>query len=379
MRLLHLFSNHKVTGPAEPAVRLAAHLARRGHDVIFAHAAPRRRNEGYMDTCAARYGLETTEQFLLPKHYRPVRMLRDARRMARFVKEQEIDLIHCNLVNDHVTATYAMWWARRRPRIVRTNHAAVPMLRGLRERWLFPTRTDALIEVSPSARLADASRLGMGHRTFFVETAIELARFDPGRELPDMRATWGLEPTHFVVGIAARIQMRRKFHILLDAAALVKKSVPNFRLAVIGRGTHMDRVAVRPARQRGLGDVAFFPGYLRDDEYVGGLAALDVKVFLFPGTDGSCRAAREAMAVGTPVVAARRGMLHELVTDEHDGLVVEDADAEHLADALIRLAEDGELRATLGRNARETALRRFDPEQQAEAVEQVYEAVMGDE
>jgi glycosyltransferase involved in cell wall biosynthesis len=377
MRLLHLFSNHKVTGPAEPAARLAAHLARRGHEVLFAHAPVRDSDTGYMDTVAARYGLDATEQFRLPKHYRPVTMLFDARRMGQLIDDREIDIVHCNLVNDHVTASYAMPWCRRRPKIVRTNYAAVPMRHGLRERWLFPARTDGLIEVSERAREADERRLGMAGRTFFVDTAIELDRFDPARELPDLRARWGLGPEHFVVGIAARIQQRRKFHVLLDAAAIVRERVPQFRLAIIGRGTHMERVAMQPARERGLDDIAFFPGYLRDDDYVGGLAALDVKVFLYPGTDGSCRAAREAMAMGRPVVAARRGMLPELVSDGHDGRIVERDDAEHLADTLVALAEDDDLRATLGRNARETAVRRFDPDAQAAAVEGVYETLLG--
>ena len=36
MRVLHLFSDWKWTGPAEPAVELAAALAKRGVDVRFA-------------------------------------------------------------------------------------------------------------------------------------------------------------------------------------------------------------------------------------------------------------------------------------------------------------------------------------------------------
>ena len=36
MRILHLFSNVKLTGPAEPALNLVAGLKRRGLDVIFA-------------------------------------------------------------------------------------------------------------------------------------------------------------------------------------------------------------------------------------------------------------------------------------------------------------------------------------------------------
>ncbi|MFW6158452.1 MAG: glycosyltransferase family 4 protein, partial [Planctomycetota bacterium] len=238
-----------------------------------------------------------------------------------------------------------------------------------------PARTDALVELSQRAREVDIERFGLPpERVPVIDTSVELARFDPGRELPDMRAAWGLTPDHFVVGIAARIQKRRRFHVLLDAAAIAHRQMPHFRLVIIGRGTHKRTVAVRPAQERGLDDVVVFPGYLRGDAYVGGLAALDAKVFLVPGTDGSCRAAREAMALGVPLVVSRRGMLPELVSDGETGLVVSDT-AENLAGAFERLAGDVELRRRMGRATRETALARFDPSGQARHVEQLYEQI----
>ena len=376
MRTLHLFSNHKLTGPAEPAVRLAGQLQTRGHEVVFAHPAPAQPDAGYIDSAAARYGLATTTQFELRKHFNVLTIRRDARALARFLDNRAFDIVHCNLVNDHLTAALAARHARHRPKIVRTNHAAAPMRADLRTRFLFPRRADALIELSAAARDADVRRFRFPPgRCAVVDTAIELSRFDPGRERPDLRAAWGLAPEDFVVGIAARIQKRRRFDILLQAAAVARGQVPNLKLVIIGRGTHKETVAVRPARQLGLDEVTVFPGYLRGDDYVAALSALDVKVFLVPGTDGSCRAAREAMALGRPVIAARRGMLPELVTDGEDGLVVDDT-PENLAGAMIELGKDAALRRRMGDAARRTALARFDPAKQAERVEQIYESLL---
>jgi len=377
MKLLHLFSNHKLTGPAEPAVRLAAELAKRGHQVLFAHKPLPAPAPGYIDSAAARYGLDTTTRFRLNKHFKPLAIWRDARDLARFIDEHQFDVVHCNLVNDHLTAALAVRRCQRKPKVVRTNHAAVKMHHGMRERLLFPTRTDALIEVSDAARDKDAAQFGMpAERVFVVDTAIELARFDPGRELPDLRAAWGVSPDDFVVGIAARIQKRRRFEVLLEAAAIACRRIPNFKLVIIGRGTLKQQVAVEPAQRRGLDDVVVFANYLRGDQYVGGLRALDAKVFLVPGTDGSCRAAREAMAIGRPVIAARRGMLPELVDDGQTGFVVSDSPAE-LADAMLRLADDPGLRRRMGEAARRTALERFDPARQAQHVEAVYRQIVG--
>jgi len=376
MKLLHLFSNHKLTGPAEPAVRLASHLLRRGHEVLFAHTPLPEALEGKIDAACRAYGVPTTTAFALPKHFDALATWRDSRALARLIDAEGFDVVHCNLLGDHLTGALAAARARRRPRVVRTNYEAAPLPSDLRNRFLLPRRVDALIELARGALEADAARFGLAPgQVHLLDTAVELERFDPDRALPDLREAWGVASDAFVVGLAARIQRHRRYEVLLEAVAAVRERLPRLRLVLIGRGTHMEEVAVRPVEALGLRDVVVFPGYLRGDDYVGALRALDVKVFLVPGTDGSCRAAREAMALGTPVLAARRGMLPEIVTDGRDGLVVDD-DPQGLAAALLRLGDDADLRRRLGAGARETALRRFDPARQAEQVEAVYRGLL---
>ena len=84
---------------------------------------------------------------------------------------------------------------------------------------------------------------------------------------------------------------------------------------------------------------------------------------------------REAMAMGKPVIAARRGMLPELVAHEHTGLVIDDT-PEQLAEAMVRLANDANLRKRLGEGARQYALDHFRLKDQSKAVIAMYEQLM---
>jgi glycosyltransferase involved in cell wall biosynthesis len=118
-----------------------------------------------------------------------------------------------------------------------------------------------------------------------------------------------------------------------------------------------------------------FPGYASGENYVGLLKAFDVKVFLVPGSDGTCRAVREAMAMGKPAIVSDRGMLPEIVTDGEDGYVC-DGSAQSVYDALARLATDRPLRHALGRAARHKAVTQYSLAVQAMAVLGVYERVM---
>jgi glycosyltransferase involved in cell wall biosynthesis len=135
----------------------------------------------------------------------------------------------------------------------------------------------------------------------------------------------------------------------------------------------MHELAVEPARRRGLSNVTF-TGYL-GDRYLETLAGFDALLFLVPGSDGTCRAVREAMAMGKAVIGARRGMIPELVDDGVTGLVIDDT-PDGIARAIERLAGDRELCRAMGRAGREKALRLYDIRRQALAVRDIYRELL---
>jgi glycosyltransferase involved in cell wall biosynthesis len=76
------------------------------------------------------------------------------------------------------------------------------------------------------------------------------------------------------------------------------------------------------------------------------------------------RSITEALACGTPVVATAVGGIPEQIKDGETGFLVPKGDAEAMAVRLVCLAEDGELRRRLGKNASEDVKTRFDLERQ---------------
>ena len=373
MKVLHLFANHKWTGPAELAVNLCVGLQRRGMDVTFAAGSPPPDNTDHVGACAQARGLEVRTGLVLSKHLRWVSNYLDARLLRKWFRHERWDIIHTHLPNDHMIAAIARRRLEPGVSIVRSSYDGDGMKSNARARWLMRRATDALIEASQMGLAADQSEFDL--TPFPVEVippAIDLERFNPERDLPSMRRRLDLDEADCIFGIVARMQTHRRFEVLLEAVRMAAQRAPNLRLVIVGRGTNQETVARAPVRGMGLGDVVRFAGYLRGDEYVGVLKAFDVKVFLVPGSDGSCRAVREAMAMGKPVLAAKRGTLPELVRDGVRGVVVNDT-PENLAVAMERLALDAGLRAKLGRTAREYAVRELSPEKQAETVQGIYE------
>ena len=189
----------------------------------------------------------------------------------------------------------------------------------------------------------------------------------------DARRALGVPEDAFLIGIVARMQAHRRFDLLLAAMARLVIQHPEARLVIFGRGTRAEEVVAKPVRALGLERNVVLAGY-RTDDYVRLLAAMDLFTYLVPGSDGSCRALREAAALGLPLVGTRRGAIPEIIVEGETGLLVDEEPAA-LAGAFAELIRDPARRRAMGEAARRDAQVRFAPERQAEFVERFYESV----
>jgi glycosyltransferase involved in cell wall biosynthesis len=135
----------------------------------------------------------------------------------------------------------------------------------------------------------------------------------------------------------------------LAAAPIVFDRLPSARLAVIGNGPLRGQLK-EMAHALGLdGRLRFFaytPPSARQ------LRSLDVFVLPSPW-EAFPIASLEALACGVPQVATRVGGVPEAVSDGTTGLLCPPHDAERLAEQIIRLLSDSELRKRMSHASRE--------------------------
>ena len=376
MRVLHLYANWKWTGPAEPAVNLAAALRDRGIEVHFACGRAVEGLENEIEAALADRDIAPTGDLRLGKHRNPFFDPLDRRALRKVVERLKPDVLHCHLPNDHRIAWGAVEGLKSRPRVVRSFYDGETPKPDGDLRSLLGKGADAVLCVSRAVAGEIPERAGASAEKFlFVEGAVDLARFEPRSGVSPLAREYGLRKEDFVLGVVARMQKHRRFEVFFEALAGAAAELPGLKVLLVGRGTFMDEVAVKPAARKELAGKVIFTGYRRGVEYVDTLRCMDAKVFLVPGSDGSCRAVREAMAVGVPVVAARRGMLAEIVADGESGVLVDDSPGA-LGAAIASLGKDEALRKRLSRGAREAAKARFDLKAQAARVEAVYRWVL---
>lgn len=375
MRLLVTVGNWKRTGPVEPALDLAVALAARGHDVrvhtgvVPAHAEA---VNTAAQAAADRQLVTAPGRPRLAKHGAPWRDALDARRLRASFAAWRPDVVLATHHGDHRLAVRA---ARGDVPVARLLFAGPAARFDGRERRALQ-RSQAVFTFA-DAMAGALVPLGVPtSRVHAIEAPLDVDRLRGlARGAAEARARHGVPDALPLFGIVARHQPHRRFDLLWDALALLRDQGRAYRFAVPGRGTASAEVVGEPVARRGLDEHVLRPGYLVGEDYASFLAAWDGIVFLVPGSDPTCRALREAMALGVPPVVTSRGLLPTYVADGEVGHVLAEETPEALAAVLARWMDDPHERRRMGAAAAELAARRFDARHVAAEVEGVLEAL----
>lgn len=377
MKILHLFSNWKWTGPADPTLNLCKGLEKRGHDITFAYRKPPLPVEDSIEKRVLQSGVKATDRFRLDhsvKLYHPSFLpthLRDISGLTHYLREEKFDILNVHHSHGHLLGGIAAKRSGRPVIVIRSDHKRDPLKPSLGNRFLISQLTDGMITFSERARREDLEHFGLPlERVEKIPLALDLNRYDPDGKFKDMKTLFGIGPGEIVIGMIARYQKYRRTAVFLEAVKTIGKEFQNAKVLLVGRSSQMQKSVIEPMRQLDVEKWVVLAGY-RTDDYLDTLACMDIFVFLMAGSDGTARALREAMAMGKPVIVANRGMLPELVEDGISGLVVNDT-PEEMAGAVLRLLHHPEMREALGKAAYCKAHQDFQLDRQVEAVERFY-------
>ena len=381
MKILHLFSNWKWTGPADPTLNLCKGLEKRGHEVTFAYRKPPFPVEDSIEKRVLQSGVKATDRFRLDhsvKFYQssflPIH-LRDIVDLTHYLREEKFDILNVHHSHGHLLGGIAARRSGHPVIVIRSDHKRDPLKPSLGNRLLISQFTDGMITFSERARREDAEHFGLPlERIEKISPALDLNQYDPKGKFKDMKTLFGIEPREIVIGMIARFQKYRRTDVFLEAVKAIVKEFQNVKVLLVGRSGQIEQSVIQPMKQLGVEKWIVLGGYQTKD-YLDTLACMDIFVFLMAGSDGTARALREAMAMGKPVIVANRGMLPELVEDGVSGLVVNDT-AEEMARAALRLLHHPEIREALGKAAYRKAHQDFQLDRQVEAVERFYQQMV---
>jgi glycosyltransferase involved in cell wall biosynthesis len=178
-------------------------------------------------------------------------------------------------------------------------------------------------------------------------------------------------PERFILFVGT-IEPRKNVTRLIEALADLRFAICDLRLVIGGaKGWFYQDVFAR-VEELGLEGQVVFPGYIPVSELP--LWYNAAELFVYPSLyEGFGLPPLEAMACGTPVVAANTSSLPEVVGEA--GLTVDPLDVEGLAEAMRRALGDGALRQEMRERGLERA-KGFSWTKTAQETVQVYQRAM---
>ncbi len=173
---------------------------------------------------------------------------------------------------------------------------------------------------------------------------------------------------NFVITIVSNIRPMKGHKNIIDAIETIRESIPNVLFQFIGRDDMGGKIQ-QYARKKKVDDCIDFLGFQKDVSN----HLLGAHIFLLASDwEGLSTAVKEAMATGVPVVATRVGAIEELITNEHNGLLIRPGQPGDIAESVIRLYNDPDLRNRLANEGLLTIESRFSPQDTAKQWEHTY-------
>lgn len=160
-------------------------------------------------------------------------------------------------------------------------------------------------------------------------------------------------PPRPVIGHLGRLKKYKSVDHLLRAFQIVRQEVLDAQIKIIGDGDYRPALE-KYARELGIADSVEFAGYLSQTEKVRQLHQMSVAVNC-SAKEGWGLTVIEANACGVPVIASDVPGLRDSVVDEKTGLLFEYGNVEQLAQKILLVLRDENLRARLRGEAIEWA------------------------
>jgi len=294
--------------------------------------------------------------------------------LIRWLRMHRPAVLHTHLYSADTFGRLAGWMTRT-PVIVSTRHNA-RVWSGRLRRVLYAglahcsTRVIACGE-EVARHLAEEDGVPM-RKILTIPNGVNLRRLDDAD--PDiLRVELGIERDVPVLGVVGRLHPQKGHLDLLPVLRELASSGHQFVCLFAGEGELRPQIAASIADLQ-LGESVRLLGLRRD---IGSFLA-GIDVFVMPSRwEGLPMALLEAMAIGTACVCTSVGSIPSVITNGSDGLLVDPDRPSELLDALRSLLVDPDTRAMLGRNARETVIRRFNAREVAGRYEQLYRQHLG--
>lgn len=358
MKILHTESSSGWGGQEIRILREAEGMRKRGHEIFFAV-----QTKGSLIERAREKGFVVYE---IP--FQKKKIFTTLPSLVEIIKNEKIDIVNTHSSLDSWLGGIAGKIARKK--VIRTRHLSTPIRKGLNSYLLYNLLANQVATTSSAIipTLLSQARLP-AHRIRCVPTGIEPKEihFD-SKKTQEFRDSLQLKPSDILIGCTCFVRSWKGIEDFLQAALLLKEHT-SLKWVVIGGGYWEKYLPL--VSKLGLEGIVTFTGHLEDP--FSAMNALDIFVLLSTAHEGISQASLQAAYLGKPLITTSVGGLPEVCIHQQTGWLVPPHSPSHVAEAVLSLSLNQEMREQLGQSAQELVLKKFLFHQTLDAMEGLYQ------
>lgn len=339
MHILHTESSNGWGGQEIRILRESIGLRAQGFRVSIAVV-----RGGKLAAQARKEGFEVIEiDFKRPLFFKALWQL------VRFIKKNKVDIVNTHSSLDAWLGGIAAKMSRRA--VIRTRHLSTPIRGGLNAKLLYNRLADYVVTTSSGIiptiqELADLP----SSRIRCIPTGVEPFEVNPD-DVKQFRRSIGATDQHILIGSVCVVRSWKGIQDLIAAAKLLRNE-PRLKWVVIGGG-YIDRF--KPLVDTDLPFI--FTGHYEDPRSA--IASLDIFALLSTAHEGISQASLQAGFLKKPLITTTIGGLPEVCKDSETGFTVPPSSPTKVAEMVMKLAEDNDLRKKMGAAAHQLVLENY--------------------
>jgi glycosyltransferase involved in cell wall biosynthesis len=360
MRILHTESSNGWGGQEMRILRESEGMRSRGHEVVFAVA-----RGGSLASHARKAGFVVYEVPLKKSQFFPALF-----QLISIIRKHRIDIVNTHSSSDAWLGGIAARLTGRK--VIRTRHLSTSICKGINSLLLYRLLADEVVTTSSAiVPLIQKQALLPPSKVRCIPTGIDPAQltYDP-EEAAHFRRALGLREDDLLVGTVCVVRSWKGIIDFLRAAELLKSN-KKIKWVIVGGGHLHDYLP--KVTQWGLHGQVTFTGHL-DSPYAA-MAAMDIFLLLSTANEGISQATLQASYLKRPMITTSIGGLPEVCLDGKTGTVIPPFSPDKVAEAVLSLAADSELRRSYGEQAQAHVLQKFTLQHTLDQMEQVYEHI----
>ena len=370
MKVLVIHSTEKISGGEKVSLEIIQGLKNQYEFVLFVPQKPDKdlRNSYFKNLnviCPPDKGL-----------FSRIRILR------KILIRKNFEIIHAHGTRAAFLARLAIIGLKNRPKIVYTLHGFHLIRRPFLFRWFFLSLekilnrwTDILVCVSEADKnLVLKYKTNTSEKIKIIKNKIDIEKFQATKELEEKtKKELGLED-NFVLCTIGRLHLQKDFSTVLRALNLIEFKMRNPKLLIVGDGPLRDSLE-RETKGLGIEKYVNFLGFREDIPILINLSDI---IILSTKWEGLPLTPLEAGASRKPIIASNIEGVKETIIDDKTGFLFNPGSAEDLAEKILTLYNQEELRKKTGENAFRFVSENFSKERMIQEYENLYKEILNE-